>query len=154
MKKQAIVLFSILGSLTVHGQEVVSSGGEHFETANGVISYTVGEVVIETGSDGSNDLTQGFHQTNWNFAGLESFSDDLSAMVYPNPTSDVLNIEVSQFESINYQLFDATGRIVRNGNLSELVTQVQVGHLEPGSYNLQLSRNNETLKNFKLIKQY
>ncbi len=155
MIKQSIVVCSILASFTSVGQTVVSSQGDSYETATGSLSFTIGEVVIDTGTDGSNDLTQGFHQTNWNFVGLDDYDVDYEANIYPNPTSDMLNVEVVNFENVNYAMYDATGRIVSFGKLSEVITQINVEHLESGSYNLELSdAQNNSLKNFKLIKNY
>lgn len=145
---------AVLSSFTTLGQSVVSSQGETYENATGSISFTVGEVVISTETNGSNDITQGFHQTNWNFVGLEDFDSNYEAVVYPNPTSDKLNLEVSSFENIRYAMYDATGRIVLASNLSDFITQINVQNLEPGSYQLQLlDDQNNQLKNFKLIKQ-
>ena len=62
MKRHTLVLFSLLATGTVSAQEVVSSQGDSY--SNGSIDFTLGEVIIATGTDGTNDLTQGFHQTN------------------------------------------------------------------------------------------
>ncbi|MCR9172438.1 MAG: T9SS type A sorting domain-containing protein [bacterium] len=153
MIKKSLVLCLVLTSSTGFSQTVVATQGDHYENANGSISFTVGEVVINTGTDGSNDLTQGFHQTNWNFVGLDDYAADYTASVYPNPSSDVLNIEVSSFENVQYAMYDASGRLVLSGTLSDVLTSLQVGALEPGSYNLTLSDGEQNqLKNFKLIK--
>ena len=95
MKKTAFVLFSLFATITVSAQEVVSTQGDSYSNASGSIDFTIGEVVINTGTDGTNDLTQGFHQTNWNFLGVEDFAPSYEAIIYPNPTSDVLNIITS-----------------------------------------------------------
>lgn len=154
MVKHTIALCSVLGSFAVMGQSVVSSQGETYETTTGSISFTVGEVVIDTGTDGTNDLTQGFHQTNWNFLELEDSDVSFEANVYPNPTSDILNIEVGQFDEVQFALIDASGRIIQKGNLTDFITQIDVKQLEPGSYHVQLSdAQNNQLKNFKLLKQ-
>ena len=67
MKKKAILIlsfaFSLLISSQSHAQSVVSSQGESFTNTEGSIDYTLGEVIIFTGEGGSNDLTQGFHQS-------------------------------------------------------------------------------------------
>ena len=70
MKKNTLVLFSLLTTLSVSAQEVVATQGDSYSNASGNIDFTIGEVVINTGTDGTNDLTQGFHQTNWNFLGV------------------------------------------------------------------------------------
>ena len=102
MKKITFVLFSLFATITVSAQEVVATQGDSYSNASGNIDFTIGEVVINTGTDGTNDLTQGFHQTNWNFLGVEDFAPNYEAIIYPNPTSDVLNIRTSTFENVTY----------------------------------------------------
>ena len=138
MKKNTIVLFSLLTTLSGTAQEVVSSQGETYSNANGSIDFTVGEVIINTGSNGTNDLTQGFHQTNWNFLGVEDFAPDIQATIFPNPTQDVLNIKTSVFENVTYTLYDAQGKLVLQNILSAEQTPIQVSQLAPGAYSLEL----------------
>ena len=68
--KKLLLLGAIALSLNSLGQEVVSTQGDSYTNASGSIDFTIGEVVINTVTDGTNDLTQGFHQTNWNFLGF------------------------------------------------------------------------------------
>ena len=74
MKRHTLVLFSLLATGSLSAQEVVSTQGDSYSNVSGSIDFTLGEVIIATESDGTNDLTQGFHQTNWNFVGLEDFA--------------------------------------------------------------------------------
>ena len=153
MKKTVFVLFSLFATISVSAQEVVSTQGESYSNASGNIDFTIGEVVINTGTDGTNDLTQGFHQTNWNFLGVEDFAPNYEAIIYPNPTSDVLNIRTSTFENVTYTLYDAHGKLVMQNILSSEQTPIQVSQLAPGSYSLTLNNETQNLKTFKLIKQ-
>ena len=59
-------MFSLLSTLAVSAQEVVATQGDTYSNAIANIDFTIGEVIIDTGTDGTNDLTQGFHQTNFN----------------------------------------------------------------------------------------
>ena len=160
MKKTAFVLFSVLSTLAVSAQEVLSTQGDSYSNASGSIDFTLGEVVIVTGTDGNNDLTQGFHQTNWNFLGVEDFAPNYEAIIYPNPTSDVLNIRTSTFENVTYTLYDAQGKLVMQDILSAEQTPIQVSELAPGAYSLELifeegskgSLSSPKRKTFKLIK--
>ncbi len=152
MKKNKLVLFSLLTTLSVSAQEVVATQGDSYSNASGNIDFTIGEVIINTGTDGSNDLTQGFHQTNWNFVGLEDHSPSYEATIYPNPTSEVLNIKTSTFENVTYTLYDAQGKLVLQDILSAEQTPIQVSQLAPGSYSLTLNNQTQNLKTFKLIK--
>lgn len=159
MKKNTVVFFSLFSAATVSAQEVVSTQGDSYSNSNAGIDFTIGEVIINTGTDGAQDLTQGFHQTNWNFLGVEDFAPDYEASIFPNPTSDVLNIKTSSFENVTYTLYDAQGKLVLQNILAAEVTPIQVSHLAPGSYSLQLTfeegkKSASKSKTFKLIKSY
>ena len=154
MKKNTIVLFSLFASISVSAQEVVSAQGESYSNASAKIDFTIGELVINTGTDGTNELTQGFHQTNWNFVGLEDHAPNYEAIIFPNPTQDVLNIRTSAFENVTYSLYDAQGKLVMQNILSAEQTPIQVSQLAPGSYSLTLNNETQNLKTFKLVKTH
>ena len=153
MKRHTLVLFSLLASGIVSAQEVVSTQGDSYSNASGSIDFTLGEVIIATETDGTNDLTQGFHQTNWNFLGVENHTPNYEATIFPNPTEDVLNIRTSTFENVTYTLYDAQGKLVMQDIFSAEQTPIQVSQLAPGSYSLTLNNETQNLKTFKLIKQ-
>ena len=154
MKKTAFVLFSLFATISVSAQEVVSTQGDSYSNAGGNIDFTIGEVIINTGTNGINDLTQGFHQTNWNFVGLEDHAPSYEAIIFPNPTSEVLNIRTSTFENVTYTLYDAQGKLILQDKLSAEQTPIQVSQLAQGSYSLTLSNETQNLKIFKLIKTH
>lgn len=138
--------------LFAQGQEVISSQGDSYSNANGIIDFTIGEVVIATAGDANHDITQGFHQTNWNFVGLEDFALGIEASIFPNPTQNILNIKVKEYQDLNYCLNDSQGKIIREGQLAESETAINVSELPVGSYSLTLLNKNEQIKTFKLIK--
>lgn len=154
MKRHTFVLFSLLAAGSVSAQEVVSTQGDSYSNGSGSIDFTLGEVIIETGTDGTNDLTQGFHQTNWNFLGVDDFDPNYQAVIFPNPTEDVLNIRTSTFENVTYTLYDAQGKIVMQDVLSAEQTPIQVSQLALGNYSLTLNNETQNLKTFKLIKTH
>ena len=154
MKKHTLVLFSLFATISVSAQEVIATQGDSYSNASANIDFTIGEVIIDTGTDGTNDLTQGFHQTNWNFVGLEDFAPNYEAIIFPNPTEDVLNIRTSTFENVTYTLYDAQGKLVMQYVLSAEQTPIQVSQLAPGSYSLTLNNETQNLKTFKLVKSH
>ena len=154
MKKQTLLMFSLFATLSTSAQDVVSTQGDSYSNASANIDFTIGEVVINTGTDGTNDLTQGFHQTNWNFLGVEDFAPNYEAIIFPNPTEDVLNIRTSKFENVTYTLYDAQGKLVMHDILSAEQTPIQVSQLAPGSYSLTLNNETQNLKTFKLVKTH
>ena len=155
MKKNTIVLFSLFTCISVSAQEVVSTQGESYSNASATIDFTIGEVVINTVTDGTNELTQGFHQTNWNFVGLEDYAPDYQATIFPNPTQDVLNIKTSTFENVTYTLYDAQGKLVIQNILTAELTPIQLSQLAPGAYSLELIfEEGSKRKTFKLVKTH
>ena len=154
MKKQTLLMFSLFATLSTSAQDVVSTQGDSYSNASAKIDFTIGEVVINTGTDGTNDLTQGFHQTNWNFLGVEDFAPNYEAIIFPNPTEDVLNIRTSKFENVTYTLYDAQGKLVMHDILSAEQTPIQVSQLAPGNYSLTLNNGTQNLKTFKLVKTH
>ncbi len=148
MLKNTLLFFSLLTSVCVSAQEVVATQGDSYTNSSGSIDFTIGEVVINTGSDGSNDLTQGFHQTNWNFVSIEDHVPSYEAIIFPNPTSEILTIRTSSFENVNYTLYDAQGKLVIQDKLSSAQTPIQVSQLAPGAYSLILHNDTQNLKLF------
>ena len=152
MMKNTLLLFSFFTCLTVSAQEVISTQGDSYSNGSGNIDFTIGEVVINTGTDGTNDITQGFHQTKWNIVGLEDHATNYDATVFPNPAEDILNIKASAFKKVVYTVYDAQGKLVLQGNLQARQTPVKVGRLASGTYSLALRNETQNLKTFKLIK--
>ena len=153
MLKNTLLFFLLLSSVGVSAQEVVATQGDSYSNASGNIDFTIGEVIINTGTDGSNDLTQGFHQTNWNFVSIEDHVPSYEAIIFPNPTSEILTIRTSTFENVTYTLYDAQGKLIIQDKLSSAQTPIQVSKLAPGAYSLTLNNDTQKLKTFRLIKQ-
>lgn len=154
MKKQTLLVLSLLSTMSLSAQEVISTQGDSYINGTGSIDFTIGEVVIDTGTDGTNDITQGFHQTNWNFLGLEDHDPNYTASIFPNPTTDELNISASKFENVTYSLYDANGKLIMQNQLTAEQTTISANQLEPGQYSLVLTDENQNLKTFKLIKTH
>jgi len=66
MKTLILTIVFIAGAMICSSQsierEVVASSGDYYEGANISLSWTLGEIVVETYDNGTNILTQGFQQ--------------------------------------------------------------------------------------------
>ncbi len=73
-------------------------------------------------------------------------SDDQSTLlkVWPNPVAEVLNLEVNNLKAGEHQvnIFDVAGKVVHSAALhfqsGEEVARIEVAHLQPGLYIVQL----------------
>ncbi|MFI5222501.1 MAG: T9SS type A sorting domain-containing protein, partial [Bacteroidia bacterium] len=75
-----------------------------------------------------------------NYAGIRSISNAQGEFViYPNPVNDVLNISFTpKLSPVIMQLLDISGRIVKQSNLSNSQTSIDVSDLNNGIYFISL----------------
>lgn len=121
--------------------QVIASAGEHFDNGTTQLSWTLGEVVIDTYDNGTNILTQGFHQTELTVTSIEEVLSNISLNMYPNPTSELLNIELGNNEAdINLQLFDMGGKLVYSDKIEAYQTKfvLPMNTVATGNYLVQM----------------
>ncbi len=108
---------------------------------------------IDTIDSYCNYITQLFENNDPIFIGMESQSTFNTIKVYPNPTSDKVNITLNTTtKDQGYHLMDITGKIVLKGNLSGGITnQISVSGLTGGIYFIRIF-DTISSKSFKIIK--
>ncbi len=134
----AIPFFGISQSIE---PQVIASAGEHFSNGSVQLSWTLGEVMIDTYDNGNNILTQGFHQTELTVTSIEETLSDIRLNLYPNPTSEFLNIELGNNEKdINLQLYDMSGRLVHKDVINAYDTKyvLPMQSVATGKYLVQM----------------
>lgn len=141
----------------VNAQESVLSSGGNSSGSSGNVSYSVGQIFYKTINGTTAYLSQGVEQPFeiQTVLGQDNFNVNLELSVYPNPTTDIiyLKIKESNFESIQYQLFDINGRLVDNNRVFENSTIIQMGKYPEAIYLLKVIDNNKEVKTFKIIKK-
>ena len=153
MKIKFTILLLILCTLTVRSQEVIASQGNSYSNASASIDFTIGEVVIATLSNTGNTLTQGFHQTNLTVLAIDDFDINYQARVFPNPTQDLLQVEIQNFEGLNFKMYDIQGRQLSKEKLNSINTTINTTPYAKGLYLLViLNENNQLLKTYRIIK--
>jgi hypothetical protein len=160
MKKQLLFFVGLLLGSLGYGQsvspEVTASAGEHFAGANAQLSWTIGELMVETYMMGSSQLTQGFHQTNLIVTAVGDIAESFQVSVFPNPTIDVLNIKWSEVSGpLTLSLYDVTGKqLLSQQALDQTMSKtVDLSTYAAGNYFLQLiNQESKTIKTFKILK--
>jgi len=147
----------ILSTSFLEAQKVIATGGDYFETANGSISFTIGEVVIETIENGHNCLTQGFQQTTLNvFTDMDEKPLGKQWIAYPNPTNDYVKLRIPDYldhEGLRYQLCTYRGRIIKEGKIEEIETEFSFIDFPLAAFIIRVIDKNKYVKIFKVIKQ-
>ncbi len=154
MKKNSLLFLLFFTSVVLSAQEIVSTQGNSYSMGNITVDYTIGELIIDTGTDGNYDITQGFHQTNLQVLGLEDYDSHYEVTVYPVPLRAILNIKTNKLKNVSFEIYDMLGKFIMKGRLSGESTPIQVSQLAIGSYFLTLNSQNQTLKTFKLVKNF
>jgi hypothetical protein len=160
MKKNSIALIvAFCYSVLSYGQEQAVMGAAGVEASNiaGQVSFTIGEMVVETAQTPNNIVTQGYHQSALVVTAIGDPIADLNLLVYPNPTSDWVILESSKLQNIvSVSLYDMTGSLVqsyRNNQTNQLT--IDMSNISAGTYLLVAE---STLKNqsqtFQIIKSH
>jgi hypothetical protein len=145
-----LLLFSCLDA-----QELVSSSGNSFINAKGTIHYSVGELMVETYNNGSNYLTQGFHQPKLTVTSISEMNNDkINVVVFPNPTSDELKliINLDKLENIRFELYDLNGMKIIQDDIRNTETTLELNNLKSSIYILRIFKDNKKISTYKIIK--
>jgi hypothetical protein len=62
--------------------------------------------------------------------------------IYPNPTSDFITIQHPNVEKLNYEIYSATGALVRRGMSSAPFEKISVADFDKGLYLIRLQTGN------------
>lgn len=153
--KKLIILFLIIAPVIAFSQsldrQVIGSAGD-YSTATGIsLSFTVGEAVIETTTSGSIILTQGFQQPDAEPVGIEIPEVGLSINAFPNPTGNMVVIEMESTENLKVlvQLLDVVGQQLMNpinhtAADGKTFLEIDLSRFAAGNYFLKLSGENNT----------
>ena len=67
--------------------------------------------------------------------------DQLEFVMYPNPTSNILNL-VYSYQDVTYAIYAIDGKLIKSGSLDS--PQIDVANIKKGLYLLQLSAERKT----------
>jgi len=163
MKRNLLILFIMLLTLSVGAQQIkqeviASAGGFNVASDNSIsISWTLGETIIPTftSQDGSLILTHGFQQKLLITTVAENILNPVQVTVFPNPASEVINIEFDTpvDGEISLFLLDTQGKLVKTEKIEAATTnkQINMQDLPSGIYYLRLTKG-KLVNVYKVVK--
>lgn len=154
LKTSILLVFLSIGSL--QAQQATLSAGNDAAGSGGSSSFSVGQVFYQTHVGANGSSAQGVQQpyeisvTN----GIEVTSIRLELSVYPNPVAEVLNLMIDWANglSLEYQLLDLQGRVVKSDRITGMATAIDMQALATSTYFLKVTAANGPVKTFKIIK--
>lgn len=164
MKNNELVLSAILllgvGLTSLQAQQAFPASGGNASGSGGSVSYSVGQVGYTTITGTNGSVAQGVQQP-YEISVLtgleEAIGIHLALSVYPNPTIDFLTLKVDasstlNIQSMSYQLYDFSGKLLENKKLEGAETSIKVSNLVMANYLLKVIQGNQEIKVFKIIK--
>lgn len=149
------------GFVGLYAQNAVDSSAGNASGSGGTVSYSVGQVLYESDEGAEGSVNPGIQQVYGVevISGIEQTGIELSYSVYPNPVSDFLYLKIAGSANSLYtcQLFDASGKILWQQNVSADDTRVPMNAYAQGNYFLKIileeSGGSTLVKSFKIIKK-
>jgi hypothetical protein len=156
MKKLKLLLFLLFVFAKSNAQQNVVVSGANASGSGGSASYSIGQIDYATATGTGGTATLGVQQPFEivTLSGQEFTEILLQLMVYPNPTSSLVNLKIDNFnlENLSYQLIDLNGREILNKKITESETQIQLENYPSAIYLLNVNQENKTIKTFKIFK--
>lgn len=153
------VTFLLVSGLSgLKAQVAVPAAGSNALGSGGTVSYSVGQVVYQTYAGTNASIAEGVQQP-YEISvvtAIENVSNiSLLITAYPNPTTEYLTLSISEFKlsGLSFQLYDVNGKLLKNENISDSKTRIAMSNLVPATYFLNVTRNDEMIKTFKIIKK-
>jgi len=154
-----IAFFTIIGFSCFAQSAIVPIGGD-VQSNSGSVSYTVGQIAVQTSENSNGDVIvgEGVQQPyEIMTVGVDEYPQIvLNAVVYPNPTENIVQLQLNGFEihanGLLANLYDGNGKMLQNFTVTDELTTLQIGHYPTGAYYLELRDGKRVLKTFKIVR--
>jgi len=153
--QRAIALLALISCCNAVAwcQQVIATSGQEFTGPDVHISFTIGELVIATGTAADVALTQGFQQpiSDISTEVMPNADPSFSISAYPNPAREQITLAVEGVDGlIDLRLLDAAGRLISTHSNVAMLHTLDVSALASGSYILQASTGSQLLSSLKI----
>ena len=155
-----ILIFCCFSVFSVCAQSAVVPVGGDAKNNSGSVSYTVGQIAVETASNSNGSITivEGVQQPyEIMTVGVDDYPQiALNAVVYPNPTENLAQLQLNGFEipadGLRAILYDGNGKQLQSVIVTDELTPFQIGQYATGTYYLELRDSRRVLKTFKIMR--
>lgn len=143
--------------LPINAQKAVLATGSNATGSNGSASYSVGQIDY-TNKGTNSSIMEGVQQA-YEITTLSTTetagSDKKDILLYPNPFKDFIFLDFSTNDHRNsdYQLFDSSGKLVKQGKIKESKSELNFSDLPSAMYIIRINQNGKNIKTFKIIKK-
>ena len=134
---------------TAVAQNAVVPTGGTASGNGGSVTYTVGQIAVQTNSDGTASISEGVQQPyEISVVGVDEYPGiTLNAVLYPNPTQGNLQLVMS-----HEQLQMVNGKFLFTKQIDSETTQLDLSPYATGTYFINVCSGKNVMKSFKVVK--
>jgi hypothetical protein len=157
MKKLITTFWCLMALSMATGQDLmmntVSSGGDFTTHSQVKLSWNLGESCIQTWNQPGIILTEGFFQNFDLILDYPVVENSKHVRVYPNPTRDVLHIDVPEQDlpGLTLSLFDMQGRLLEKRTSCAASPVLYLTDYQEGMYLLSIYGEEHDMRFIKKI---
>ena len=156
-----LIILLIMTTANVFAQSAIVPVGGDAQGNGGSVSYTVGQMAVEStaNSNGSISVAEGVQQPyEIMTVGVDDYPQiALNAVVYPNPTENIAQLQLNGFEipadGLRATFYDGNGKQLQSVTVTNDLTAFQIGQYATGTYYLEVRDGKRVLKTFKIVRR-
>jgi len=158
--KLFIFLCLVIVSGCLYAQEnhhaVIPGGGDN-TGSNGSVSYSIGQMQVQTYEGVNGSMATGVQQP-YEISVISELSENALVgnilLAYPNPVTDklILKTDFKEDMTLTYCLYDISGKVLLESNINSNEIEILMSGYLPATYFLKVNSGNSVLKVFKIIK--
>ena len=152
-----ILLLSVPWLSGVRAQESTNGTGGNATGSGGSVSYSVGQFFYHTYSGTNGSVAEGVQQP-FEISVITAIEGthgiNVSVLAFPVPAQGFLTLSIKNFDISNasFQLFDLSGKLLRDEKITGNETRIDLSALVPSIYILKVIQNRQEIKTFRIIK--
>ena len=144
MSRVGLICFTCLVALHADAQAVVTASGGQGIGPDLHVAWTMGELIIVTGTSANTVATQGFHQPPADFTtAIVPINVNSDWQLFPNPTRSLLRLNTSSSEAHHADVLNALGQRVARWSIHASSTAWSVEGLASGTYRMRVYDRSE-----------
>ncbi|REC60735.1 hypothetical protein DRF65_19165 [Chryseobacterium pennae] len=149
-------LFLVSFSIQISAQEIVNTSGNDMSGTTGNVAASVGQSFYETITSSAGSVAAGIQQPYEIIPtlGVDIVEINLNLAIFPNPTTDILNLKIGfkDYSKYHYDLFDGSGKLLTSQSITQSQTQITMAPYPASIYLLKISKEGKNVKIFKVLK--
>lgn len=153
MKQLTLLVVSLLYSYSFGQQSVNSSGGDVISSAQGTVSFSVGQIAtnyIETGASINEGVQQPYEF--FSVLSIDQPGEKTLLGVFPNPTEGIIYLKSEDVINATIEMYDESGRLVLNEEKQVIQnSQLDLTAFARGVYTIKVS-SDASVQTIKIIK--